>query len=241
MLQLRKVCFWAVILMASIVSAEVSITFPNGLISKTTNEVYAITLMFIVDSTGNVVLDASTASPHQVGRDAVNAWDGPVGTISYAGAFNSTFLLELKSEGGTGLNLSSRGGGGLGVGLRSGWRIDRPGFEYITATAAIDAGKLNFHSVSWNYRSSIDAHMLLIWPYGSVTNSFLGAFGTLDISNLGVMLHDHEALRFDNVSPNDSTSGYALAGFSFDVVDERFSSLTVGYIQHSDFYNFLKN
>jgi hypothetical protein len=206
--------------MASLVSAEVSVKFSNyTLLPTTTNEVYAITLLFIVDGTGNVVLDASTAGAHQILRDAVNAWDGPVGTISYAGAFNTTFLLEIRSWGGVGLNLSCHEGGGLGVGLRSAWRIDRPGFEYIAATAAMGAGVLEFRSVSWNYRSKLDAHMVLACPLGSVTNSLPSRAGTWTLSDQGIRIGDNQTLRFENVFPGEDASGYALAGFSFDVVD----------------------
>jgi hypothetical protein len=207
-------------LMVSPVCAEVSVKFSVDAFSlNTTNMQGLITLSFRVDADGKVVLDASADNSEQILQDTVNAWDGPVGTISYTGAFNTVFILELKDWGGA-FTMNDFEGGGLGVSGQNEWRIDRPGFEFIAAVASIKEGTLDFQSVSWNFRSDAGAQMTLICPSVSLTNRLETRDGRWDVSGKGIRIGDHQFLRFGNVYPGDDTGGYSLAGFSFDVVGD---------------------
>lgn len=229
MFRANRLFFGTVLLMASLVVAEVSVSFTNSTLPmETTNDLGTLTLSFSVDATGNVVLDASATAPEQVVRNAVDEWDGPVGTISYSAAFNTVFSLVFTDVGGSGLKLANNDGGGLGVGGYNAWRIDRPGLEYIDVQVAIRTGKLEFRSVSWNHRADATVHMTLAGSLGSATNDFMALAGVWDVSALGFMVGDNETLRFGNVTPNIEKSGYALAGFTFDVVDG--ALITVGFV-----------
>ncbi|MCU0857387.1 MAG: hypothetical protein MUC65_03165 [Pontiellaceae bacterium] len=233
MLRILRNSFEAVLLTASLVSADVNVKFSNSTLpANTTNELGSLTLWFKVDGTGNVTMDASAASSQQIVRDAVDAWDGSVGTVSCPAAFNTTFLLELNGAGGSGFRLTNHDGGGLGVAGQSAWRIDRPGFEFIDVMAVIPVGRINFRSVSWNYIAlSFPVHMTLTAPLVSLTNRFISPAGTWNISDARLVIANNETLRFSNVFPGDIKSGYALAGFTFDIVESvDLSPITVGFV-----------
>ena len=87
---------------ASMVMGAVTVNFSNSIPIQTENVIQkSLLLAFNVDSTGNVTMDASSPqSAQQPVQNAIKAWAGPVGKISYAGAFNTTFTLELSQRGG---------------------------------------------------------------------------------------------------------------------------------------------
>ncbi|MCU0857105.1 MAG: hypothetical protein MUC65_01710 [Pontiellaceae bacterium] len=191
-----------------------------------------ITLLFNVDATGRVVLDAATLSTEQTVQDIVNAWDGPVGTISYIGAFSTAFSLDITSMGGSSLKLTNVDGGGLGVSGQDPWRIDRPEIEFVAATASIKAGSLDFRSVSWNNRTRLETCLTLTSPYVFLTNSFIQAAGSWDVSGQGLLIGDNQVLKFGSIKQGNQYGGYSLAGFTFDLVDGQFPpSFTIGFIR----------
>src|SRR5210317_1708088 len=75
--------------------AEVELTFINSLPIGTVGG--DLTLDFTVDALGNVALDATTTSTDPDVVFAVNQWDGAVGFISYANAFNSSFTIDITA------------------------------------------------------------------------------------------------------------------------------------------------
>ncbi|MCU0856867.1 MAG: hypothetical protein MUC65_00495 [Pontiellaceae bacterium] len=236
--------FMSVLLTAGTVSAEVSVKFSNSnLPPNTTNELGVLTLSFNVDASGNVTLDASASNPMPIIQDAVNAWDGPVGAISYSGAFNTRFSLDFYQVGGSGLRLTNLDGGGLGVAGKSAWRIDRPGLEFIEVSTTIKAGIINFRSVSWGYCTNEQATMLLRDMSGAETNMVLfgpsglstNHYGSCDVSDQNLILRDNEFFRFGNTFPGLDAEGYALAGFTFDVIETAVSTpTTVGFITDTE-------
>ncbi len=200
--------------------AAVSVDFSNTTLPQsTTNDAGVLTLQFSVDAVGGVLLDASTTAADQSVIDAMDAWDGPVGTVSYSAAFNSVFSLELDGVGGSGLKLTDNGGGGLGVGGQNAWRVDRPGVEFIGVDTSIPGGKLRLSGVSWNHRANTTVDMELAAPDGSYTNSLSSLAGTWDLSGDAVFVESGQQLMFGNADLGTLSDGYALAGLSFDLVD----------------------
>ncbi|VGO12799.1 hypothetical protein PDESU_01353 [Pontiella desulfatans] len=213
---------WAGIWVLAVVaaSAEVSVDFFNSTLPQsTTNELGTLTLVFSVDAAGVVTLDASTTRGEQIVIDAVDAWDGAVGSIGHSGAFNTSFSLVLDDVGGSGLKLTDNGGGGLGVGGQNAWRIDRPGIEFVSADAIIPDGLLALNSVAWNHRANTTVDMQLTAPGGSLTNSLDGLEGTWNLVGEGLRLQSGQQLLFGNADLGVENDGYALAGFSFDIID----------------------
>jgi hypothetical protein len=96
--------------------------------------------------------------------------------------------------------------------------------------ASLNTGKVCFRSVKWNYRAAeAPVSMTLTGPLGSLTNNCPSLAGTWDLSGRELMIANNEILRFSNVFPGNPISGYALAGFSFDIIDGSLSTpLTVG-------------
>lgn len=231
MLRIRRVCLVAGLLAASLASAEVSVEFSNSTLA-TNCSVGILKLEFTVDSVGAVFLDATTTSEKQEVIDAVDAWDGSVGTISFAGAFNTQFSLVLQAHDAGGLVLSPVGGGGLGVGGRCPARIDRPGVECVFLRTAINTGKVNFHSVQWSRRFSPSVQMLLAGPFGSLVHDLPSPSGSWDVSELGLILGDSESLSLGNCCSASINNGYSLFGITFDVIADA-PHITVGLVPES--------
>ena len=220
MLKFCALCIGSFALAVSLVSAEVSVVFFNTTLPQsTTNELGTLTLAFSVDGSGNVTLDASTTRGEQMIIDAIDAWDGPVGTISYSGLFNSSFSLVLNDVGGSGLKLTDNDGGGLGVGGQNAWRIDRPGTEWITVQTSLPEGLLMLNTVSWNHRANTTVDMLLITPDGSLVNNLGSDTGTWNVMAEDILLQSGQLLEFGNVDLGSLNDGYALAGLTFDITD----------------------
>lgn len=238
----KKTCVAIAVALAASAAADVSVTFLNSTLPQsTTNELGTVTLLFSVDGSGNVTLDASTTRGEQIIIDAVNAWDGPVGTISYTGAFNDDFSLTFNDVGGSGLKLTDNGGGGLGVGGQNAWRVDRPGIEFVTVDAAIPDGMLRLKSVSWNHRSNSTVNMLLTEPGGSHTNSLGALDGTWHLGGADILIHGGQQFVFGNIDLGALNDGYAVAGLSFDITDgslpPEFADLTPDVYSGGSYYN----
>ena len=210
----------ALVALASVAGADVNVDFVNSTLPQgsLTNDLGVLTLSFSVDGGGNVTLDASTTQTIPATIDAVNAWDGNVGTISYTGAFGTVFALVVNDVGGSGLKLTDNGGGVLGVGGLNAWRIDNPGVESVTMDATVPGAALDFQTISWAHRANITVDMLVVAPSGSATNSLPSISGTWDVSADDLAVEDGEQLALENVDLGDVQDGYGLAGISFDVV-----------------------
>lgn len=212
-------CAW--VAAASWVSAEVTVAFLNTTLPQgTTNELGTLSLEFHVDGAGSVTLDASTTRSEQIIVDAVDGWDGPVGSVGFAGAFNTAFTLVLDDAGGSGLKLTANAGGGLGVGGQNAWRIDRPGLESIAASASLPEGTMHLRSIAWNWRANDTVDLLLSVPGGQFTNHLASDAGSWNLADQGIRLATGEQFAFGNVDLGAVNDGYALAGLAFDIVDD---------------------
>jgi hypothetical protein len=191
--------------------ADVSVQFANSL--PVTTKAGNISLAFAVDSVGGVTLDASTDSADSTVIAAVDAWDGSVGTVSYAPAFSTTFSIAVTGSGAMRLtNL-----GGLGVEGVNQNRLDNPGVESIFATPDITGSMLSIKSVDWASRANTTVDMTLGHSDGSAVYSLPTAAGTWDVSSSNVVVIGGEDLTFGNEDLGDLGDGYVLSGFSFDL------------------------
>ena len=198
----------------------VTVKFNNGIPLQEDSSIKpSLTLSFHVDGAGNVTLDASAPTSSPTVSQAVDAWDGPVGTISYAGAFNTTFTMELSAQGGSGLRVSTIEPGGLGVGGMNASRIDNGGKEVIIATAVITTGQVSFSTINWNNRQKTPACAVLTGPVGAVKKQLDDDAGSWEVSAEKLKLGTGQTLIFGTlVTEGAKSSGYTLAGFTFDVV-----------------------
>jgi hypothetical protein len=213
----------------------INVVFANSTLPPNTepfNTLGALTLDFTVDGSGNVTLDASTTSTNTPTIDAVDAWDGFVGFITNASAFGSSFSMLMEDVNGYGplgepggvlpgnLKLTDTGGGGLGVGGLNAWRVDRNGEEAIklTATSVPVAGIVKVTSVGWVSRVTAEAEIVLNAPLVSLTNALTSVAGTLNIEGEEVVLNAGQELSFTTPVTGVDGRGYALAGFSFDII-----------------------
>lgn len=212
----------------------ITVTFANTTISPDsvpTNNVVGLTLDFTIDGAGLVTMDATTTSSIPATVAAVDAWDGPVGFITNAEFFSSSFQMQLSDEGGYGplgepggltnnvLMLTDNAGGGLGVGGQNAWRVDRNGEEFINLKASsVPVGRIQITAVNWNNRATPNSVMQLNTPNTTLTNVLNAAAGIWTL-NSGVDLAQNDVVSFTMPVPLTSgPDGYAVAGFSFDIV-----------------------
>jgi hypothetical protein len=203
----------------------VEVLFTNSLPvnSAATNNPGTITLDFSVDGSGNVTLDASTASAISNTVAAVDAWDGPVGYIDYAGLFNTNFTIEIGAGNSTRLSEWGGAGGGIGYGGQNSWRIDRPGLEAIVANADVPGASIVMRSVRWTSRANTTVDMMLTGPKGSYTNALPSLDGDWNLSAENLYLNTGDSLTFGNASNTTDYilgDGYTLQGIGFVVVEE---------------------
>jgi len=117
---------------------QIMVTFPNP-----SDEVRygnpdgldPVTLDFTIDGSGNVAMDATSASENADNVAFVDTWDmASVGMIEDATLFNRTFSIELTTP----RRLQCSYGGGLGLQGRNQWRIDDEGKEELYFTLGGD-------------------------------------------------------------------------------------------------------
>jgi fibronectin type 3 domain-containing protein len=201
--------------------AEVSVSFNNTDLLNTANtSLGTVTLAFTVDGSGNVTLNASTTNTATGATNAVNAWDGAVGTVTYPGAYNTSFTLTMvASNAGGDLRLCNIAGGALGVTGVNQYRIDNNGVERLRVTATtLPAGKLKITSMDWrniNGGPTIRAFT----PSISVTNTVTTTPGTWDLSSSGFLLAASEYIDFGTSVTGDVNKGYSFGALRFDVID----------------------
>lgn len=203
--------------------ADVSVMFNNDNPKATNpwaeNTPGTVTLDFSVDGSGNVTLDASCSEINATIIAEVDKFDGPVGTVSYAGAFSTNFSIEVVSVGGV-LRLSEEDLGGFGVSGQNQWRIDRTDIESVKATASgLSGTSIDFKSVDWTSRANANSIMQITGPQGIYTNALPASDGTWDLDAENIFVNDGKDISFLNATTNLG-DGYVLSGFSFDVVQE---------------------
>jgi fibronectin type 3 domain-containing protein len=218
-------CTAAMAIAAVTLKAEVAVSFNNSDLPNTANtSLGTVTLAFTVDGSGNVTLNASTTNTATGATNAVNAWDGAVGTITYPGAFNTSFTLTMDDVGAGGdLRLCNIAGGALGVAGTNQYRIDQNGVESIKFTATtLPAGKLKITSMDWRNINAIPVTIRAFTPSPSsisVTNTVTTTPGTWDLSSSGFLLAASESIQFGNTVTGDNNKGYSLGGIAFDIID----------------------
>jgi fibronectin-binding autotransporter adhesin len=234
-------CTAAIAMAAAPLKAEVAVSFNNTTInpSGTSPTLGTVTLDFTIDGFGNVTLDASTTNTAStVVVDAVDAWDGVVGTVTDTGAFGSTFTLTLKGFGSTNdLKLSNQLGGSpiagaMGLPGSNQYRVDNnissapEKNEYIELTAAsVPLGsKLKLTSMGWNNSNGNGNYSMLAFrsaaPSISLTNPVGAQTGTWDLSTSGVLLDAAQVINFGTVTSASIGNGYSFKALSFDIVND---------------------
>lgn len=212
--------------------AAVKVEFKNtGLLNTANTSIGTVTLAFTVDGTGNVTLNASTSSTAPASVNAVNAWDGPVGTISHPGAYNSTFTLTMgcfaTATATSDLRLTDifagvSTGGIVGVPGSNQYRIDNNANETIrfTATSVPAGSKLKLISMDWlNSSGSPTQRAWSPSPSVNATNAVTTAGGTWDLSSSGFALGASELVNFGTTVTGDAGKGYSFRAISFDIID----------------------
>ena len=220
----NKICWISGIMAmsASMVMGAVTVNFANNIPTDTDNSIpVSLILSFTVDGAGNVTLDASAPEASPTVTSAVKAWNGPVGTVSYAGAFNTKFKMDLLARAGEfRISANEEGVGGLGVAGISARRIDNDGKEKINVMAAIPAGQLSFSTFNWSYLRGKDTFMLVTVPSGYVGYKLSGDTGSIDVSADNIRVGNGQQLSIGTTVTGDAKAGYTLSGFTFDVIAE---------------------
>lgn len=233
-------CTAAIAMAAAPLKAEVAVNFNSSLAPSPLAEfnLGVLTFAFTVGSTGSVALDASTTSTNATVISAINAWDGNVGTVSFSGAYNSSFTLTSSLNPTTAplpsLRLSNQGVPAGSLGVNNGaastnqYRIDSSGAESIKFTAAgIPAGtKLKIVSIDSRNHSGV---IPMKASSGSVVAQRLlpaqtpAANGvTWDLSASGLLLGSTEIIEFGTYPTSPVTAaatGYSMGALRFDIVN----------------------
>ena len=230
-------CTAAIAMAAAPLKAEVAVNFNSSLAPSTLAEfnLGILTFAFTVGSTGSVALDASTTSTNATVISAINAWDGNVGTVSFSGAYNSSFTLTSSLNPTTAsLRLSNQGVPAGSLGVNNGaagtnqYRIDSSGAESLKLTAAgIPAGtKLKITSIDSRNHSGV---IPMKASSGTVVAQRLlpvqtpAANGvTWDLSASGLLLGSTEIIEFGAYPTSPVTAaatGYSMGALRFDIVN----------------------
>jgi hypothetical protein len=217
-----KWIIYSLLLAAATASAEVSVRFSNTLPERRIN--VPITLTFNVDGAGKVTLDASTSSSDPQAETVVNGWDGAVGTVDLSNVRNSSFSIRLQADNGR-LNLSEMDGGGIAISGHNSSRVDGGSLENIETLSmvpTIGGGAIRLTSFSWNH-AAVDVNMTAAisgQPVAYALDAQTGIWPLAD-SELELIVKDGKRLELSTASP----FGYALAGFSFDLVPVKLDTI----------------
>ena len=243
----KKVLCAAVVMGAVLVSsAGVNLEFPvasTNTGAARLNAGNSLVFDFTVDGSGNVALDATTSSGNQLAVDAVNSWDGNVGSVSDASLFNSTFQLTAsgyRAGSGTGISLDGYQGGQLGIFGQNASRIDgatlaTPALEVLEWE--ITDGSPDLEITEWMYAANNNAGDSIVYDNdSSITNfNMAGESGTNLLA--GITLASGEVFGF--TQPTNGNQGFGLAGLSFDIAGAPLP-LTTGIVEVA-FSNTLTN
>jgi fibronectin type 3 domain-containing protein len=244
-------CTAAVAMAAAPLMAEVAVNFNSSLLPGPSSVALGVvTLTFTVDGSGNASLDASTNSANTSIIDAINVWDGNVGTVSFSGAYNSSFTLTTSFSPTTAsLRLSNQGSPAGSLGVNNGaastnqYRIDSSGAESIKFTAGgIPAGtKLKVTSIDSRNHSGI---VPMKASSGSVVAQRLlpaqtpAANGvTWDLSASGLLLSSTEIIELGTYLTTPATAagvGYSMGALRFDIINGSSLSAPSGLVATTD-------
>lgn len=216
----------AIVCVGALASAEVIVNFTNELAAA--RGAGTVTLAFTVDGSGNVTLASSKTGGHAEANAPIEAWSGPVGTIDWEGAWNTSFSIVLEGHRSDAdptsgrLQLGDTGEyGGFGVGGGAGLRVDRDGIEWIVADVSLDAGTLLLNAVRYENVTSARPPDMVLTGAGDPHTQTLHDDGEWDVSGLNIVAGDGGSFVFTTVGFEGQTdSGYALAGLSFTVIPE---------------------
>ena len=211
--------------------AEVKVEFLNtGLLGSAGTSIGTVTLEFTVDDSGNVTLDASTSVT--ANSAIVDAWDGPVGTISHTGAYDSTFSMTMAGIGtrtGSSSDLritdviaTGSTGGIVGVQGINQYRIDNDNGEVMrfTATSVPAGSKLKITSMEWlNANGNPTQTASSPAPAINVTNAVTTAGGNWNLASSGFLLDSTQVVNFGTTTTGDTSKGYSFRAISFDIVN----------------------
>ncbi|MGA0899189.1 MAG: hypothetical protein ACO3SO_02150 [Luteolibacter sp.] len=246
-------CTAAMSIATAPLKGEVSVTFNNtDLLNTAGTSIGTVTLLFTVDGSGNVTLDASTNSVVTGAVAAVNAWDGAVGTITDSGAFNTTFTVTLKGvgNGSSSNDLRLRNftggspvGGVIGIPGTNQYRVDNhltgsENNEYIqlTATSVPAGSKLKLTAIGWN--NSNGNYSMSVFrtapPSISLTNPVTTQTGTWDLSTSGVLLDPNQVINFGTVANENANYGYSFKALGVDIVSASTLSAPAGLAATTD-------
>ncbi|VGO12807.1 Arylsulfatase [Pontiella desulfatans] len=236
----------AMLLCVSFASAEITLEFPVEPLNTGATRLNAgssLVFDFAVDGSGNVTVDATTASGDPLAIATVNGWDGVVGSVANESLFNSSFQLTASGYRlGSSNNISLDGyqGGQLGIYGRNASRIDGANYaETEELKWEITDGNPELQFTGWVYTSDNGIGDSIIADADSAITNFnlAGRLGTNTLP--GITLDSGEFLSF--MQPTNGSHGFGLAGFSFDLVGAPVPlQLTTGIVEVA-FSNTLTN
>jgi len=239
-------CTAAIAMATAPLMAEVAVNFNSSLLPGSSSVALGVvTLTFTVDGSGNASLDASTNSTNTSIIDAINVWDGNVGTVSFSGAYNSSFTLTTSfSPTNASLRLSNQGSPAGSLGVNNGaagtnqYRIDSSGAESIKFTAGgIPAGtKLKVTSIdSRNHSGSPPLKASMSSTFNVTKLSTLA--GLWDLSTSGFLLGSTEFIEFGTYQTTPATAagvGYSMGALRFDIISSSTLSAPSGLAATTD-------
>ena len=222
--RINKVACGVAIMVVSASTLTADVTLDFNYTGSVLNGLQPLQLNFSVNGVGNVTLDANTlnAGASAAITNAVNAWDGAVGTVSEASLFGTSFTL-LGGTGGPGLAVGQQDTGVLGISGQAAARIDQSGTETLTFNASgLGAGVvLDIQTMSYGNRAANGASNVKVVDADSSYDQLIpntSTFGTIDLTGLGFAIGSGEGLGFTTTDSGVAGAGYGLAGFTFDAV-----------------------
>jgi hypothetical protein len=229
-------------LISPAVMADINLNFKHTTaVRETAGSGTTITYDFTIDGVGNVALDASTTSLLPNIITSVNSWDGPVGTVTDAPLFGTSFQILMSSSSLLTANRSFTmdgrySTGMIGVSGANASRIDgqtstptADDMESLTFTLTSGSPLITLKSFSWDFASIAaslaDAKLLdgdTSVTYLDMTATFTGSpstYGTVDTSAAGLTLGSGaNALVFTSPTTAESgTHGYGLSGMTLQI------------------------
>ncbi len=208
--------------------AQVTITFPNktGSNQTTIADKDVINLDFSIGATGDVSLDASTASENEDHIKLVDSWDSSfVGTTAVTSLFGTSFSLLVSSS--NAIRVRSSYGGGMGVAGTNGWRIDDKGDESLYFELEGGNVGLDFTAFSYRYVGGDSLSNFRLIDHDSDTNdyvfvkNFVADDSTYTFPAGDVTMRyktDRLEVTTDADPPDDVADGAALYGWTFNIV-----------------------
>ena len=123
---MNRIISLLVVVFFSVLAARPDITVNFPVTDTTLRHLRIITLDFTIDGAGSVTLDAQSSNGGAAPQAVVNAWDGPVDSVTNAALFNTSFTLTgVAKLNGVQIDQLSTQAGSWGPGLHvNGLRIN---------------------------------------------------------------------------------------------------------------------